>query len=145
MAASDGYINTYIDDCEGVVSGRKIATAAPKELRSHLLINRISRINVCSQPAKAASPFLSPRSLWMRLRHSHARRSTWIFRESCRENLARLVYWIIWSRVGFQLLYCITGYELCTCRCSIHLYAYTLIHCDLKYHTCTVGFGGQLR
>ena len=32
MAASDGYINTYIDDCEGGVSGRKIATAAPKEL-----------------------------------------------------------------------------------------------------------------
>ena len=32
VAASDGYINTYIDDCEGVVSGRKIATAVPKEL-----------------------------------------------------------------------------------------------------------------
>ena len=64
---------------------------------------------------------LSPRSLWMRLRHSHARRSTWIFRESCRENLARLVYWIIWSRVGIQLLYCITGYVFCICRCSIRL------------------------
>ena len=30
---SDGYINTYIDDCEGGgVSGRKIEKAAPKEL-----------------------------------------------------------------------------------------------------------------
>ena len=37
MAASDGYINTYIDDCEGGVSGRKIATAAPKELMKILL------------------------------------------------------------------------------------------------------------
>ena len=42
MAASDGYINTYIDDCEGGGSGRKIATAAPKELNA----SRTTKITV---------------------------------------------------------------------------------------------------